>query len=61
MKIIIQTSGVSHSGRPEPASIGRVLRSIVASEGVRGLWKGNGASVLRVVPYAALHFSAYER
>ncbi|QDZ22817.1 mitochondrial carrier protein [Chloropicon primus] len=38
-----------------------VMRSIVTSEGVRGLWKGNGASVLRVVPYAALHFSAYER
>ena len=23
--------------------------------------RGNGASVLRIVPYAALHFTAYER
>ncbi len=23
--------------------------------------RGNGASVLRIVPYAALHFAAYER
>ena len=26
----------------------------------RGLARGNGASVLRIVPYSALHFSAYE-
>ena len=26
----------------------------------RLLHRGNGASVLRIVPYAALHFSAYE-
>lgn len=26
-----------------------------------GLGRGNGASVLRIVPYAAFHFSAYER
>ena len=30
----------------------------VCDEGWRG--RGNGASVLRIVPYSALHFSAYE-
>ena len=38
-----------------------ILRNILRTEGTFGLWKGNGASVLRVIPYAALHFSAYER
>lgn len=75
VKIIIQTSGVLPAaattgvhGSPAPSTatastgnIKRVLRRIVWSEGVKGLWKGNGASVLRVIPYAALHFSAYER
>ncbi|KAJ6814648.1 putative mitochondrial substrate carrier family protein P [Iris pallida] len=30
-------------------------------EGILGFYKGNGASVLRIVPYAALHFMTYEQ
>lgn len=30
------------------------------TEGVLGFYRGNGASVARIVPYAALHFMAYE-
>jgi hypothetical protein len=30
-------------------------------DGIKGFYKGNGASVLRIIPYAALHFMAYER
>ncbi|KAK6912834.1 Mitochondrial substrate/solute carrier [Dillenia turbinata] len=37
------------------------LRKIVKHEGIVGLYKGNGASVLRIVPYAALHFMTYEQ
>ncbi|XP_047322073.1 mitochondrial carrier protein CoAc1 [Impatiens glandulifera] len=37
------------------------MKKIVKHEGVMGFYKGNGASVLRIVPYAALHFMAYEQ
>lgn len=37
------------------------LKKILKHEGVMGFYKGNGASVLRIVPYAALHFMAYEQ
>lgn len=31
------------------------------TEGVLGFYRGNGASVARIVPYAALHYMAYEQ
>jgi hypothetical protein len=34
---------------------------ILKTEGPRGFYKGNGASVMRIVPYAALNFAAYEQ
>lgn len=37
------------------------LKKLFKHEGVRGFYKGNGASVLRIVPYAALHFMTYEQ
>ncbi|CAL5355546.1 unnamed protein product [Camellia sinensis] len=37
------------------------LKKILKNEGVSGFYKGNGASVLRIVPYAALHFMTYEQ
>lgn len=37
------------------------LRFIRKKEGFLGFYKGNGASVIRVVPYAALHFMTYEQ
>ncbi|CAL8463278.1 g2812 [Coccomyxa elongata] len=40
--------------------VGETLRNILETEGPIGLFRGNGASVLRIVPYAALHFGAYE-
>ena len=58
-KILFQTG--SATGTAGSLSTPRVLGLIVRHEGAAGLWKGNAASVLRVVPYAALHFSAYER
>ena len=48
------------TGRMRGQGVGATLHSIAASEGVAGLFKGNGASVLRIVPYSALHFGAYE-
>ncbi|XP_077210585.1 mitochondrial substrate carrier family protein isoform X2 [Tasmannia lanceolata] len=39
----------------------RSLKKLMEHEGVLGFYKGNGASVLRIVPYAALHFMTYEQ
>ncbi|EIE18155.1 mitochondrial carrier, partial [Coccomyxa subellipsoidea C-169] len=54
VKILFQT------GRMRGKGVGETLRNILEKEGVGGLFRGNGASVLRIVPYAALHFGAYE-
>ncbi|GAB2292478.1 Mitochondrial carrier protein CoAc2 [Dionaea muscipula] len=34
---------------------------IAKTEGVLGFYRGNGASVVRIVPYAALHYMTYEQ
>lgn len=57
VKILYQ---IKH-GNFQSMGLFRSLSCIAKSEGLRGLYKGNGASVLRIVPYAALHFSAYEQ
>ncbi|XBI76277.1 hypothetical protein VPH35_069536 [Triticum aestivum] len=36
------------------------FRTIYRTEGPLGFYRGNGASVARIVPYAALHYMAYE-
>lgn len=48
------------TGKLQGASLGPTLRSIYSTEGLPGLFRGNGASVLRIVPYAAVHFWCYE-
>ncbi|CAK7352912.1 unnamed protein product [Dovyalis caffra] len=37
------------------------LKKLLKHEGILGFYKGNGASVIRIVPYAALHFMTYEQ
>ncbi|KAK9800223.1 hypothetical protein WJX73_000291 [Symbiochloris irregularis] len=54
VKILFQT------GRTQATSITGTLAQIYSSEGLQGLFRGNGASVLRIVPYSAFHFGAYE-
>lgn len=43
-------------------SIGLIgsIKKIGKTEGIMGFYRGNGASVARIVPYAALHYMAYE-
>lgn len=53
-KILYQTGRLHHTGMIP------TMRSIVRVEGVKGLFKGNGASVLRIIPYSAIHFGLYE-
>ncbi|XP_051150113.1 mitochondrial carrier protein CoAc2 [Andrographis paniculata] len=56
VKILFQTR------RAEFHSVGLLgsFSKIAKTEGVRGFYRGNGASVARIVPYAALHYMAYE-
>ncbi|XP_077210716.1 mitochondrial substrate carrier family protein [Tasmannia lanceolata] len=57
VKILFQTR------RAEFQSIGLwgSFRKISQTEGILGFYRGNGASVARIVPYAALHYMAYEQ
>ncbi|PKI62044.1 hypothetical protein CRG98_017417 [Punica granatum] len=57
VKILFQTR------RSEFHSIGLLgsIKKIAKTEGVMGFYRGNGASVARIVPYAALHYMAYEQ
>uniref|UniRef100_A0A7N2KR74 Mitochondrial carrier protein n=1 Tax=Quercus lobata TaxID=97700 RepID=A0A7N2KR74_QUELO len=36
------------------------LKKLLKHEGFQGFYKGNGASVIRIIPHAALHFMTYE-
>ncbi|GER25151.1 mitochondrial substrate carrier family protein [Striga asiatica] len=56
IKILFQTR------RAEFHSLGLLgsFSKIAKTEGVLGFYRGNGASVARIVPYAALHYMAYE-
>ncbi|KAF8113986.1 hypothetical protein N665_0043s0058 [Sinapis alba] len=56
IKILFQTR------RDEFKRIGLVgsIKKIGKTEGLMGFYRGNGASVARIVPYAALHYMAYE-
>ncbi|XP_059432372.1 mitochondrial carrier protein CoAc2 isoform X2 [Corylus avellana] len=37
------------------------VKKIARTEGVMGFYRGNGASLARIVPYAALHYMTYEQ
>ncbi|KAL5714519.1 Mitochondrial carrier protein CoAc2 [Ranunculus cassubicifolius] len=56
VKILFQTR------RAEYHSVGLFgsFKKIAKNEGIIGFYRGNGASCVRIVPYAALHYMAYE-
>ncbi|KAL2480257.1 Mitochondrial substrate carrier family protein [Abeliophyllum distichum] len=56
VKILFQTR------RTEFHSLGLLgtFQKIAKTEGLLGFYRGNGASVARIVPYAALHYMTYE-
>ncbi|GLJ22029.1 hypothetical protein SUGI_0412740 [Cryptomeria japonica] len=57
IKILFQTRRGEFQSLGIWKSFGRILQT----EGIGGLYRGNGASVARIVPYAALHFMTYEQ
>lgn len=38
----------------------QALRHTVRTEGLPGLWRGHSATLLRIAPYAGLHYAAHE-
>ncbi|KAK7351283.1 hypothetical protein VNO77_10605 [Canavalia gladiata] len=57
VKIIWQT----RTGGFQSLGVYQSLNKLIKHEGFLGLYRGNGAGVIRIVPYAALHFMTYER
>jgi len=56
-KILLQTRTEGF----QSLGVGQSLKKLLKHEGVKGFYKGNGASVIRIIPYAALHFMTYEQ
>lgn len=57
VKILLQTKNPRYYG----LGVFRTLVKINETEGVQALWKGNGATIIRVFPYAAIQFMSYEK
>lgn len=62
VKILFQTSNpqfAKYSG--SWAGLGRALSDIYAHHGIVGLFRGHSATLLKIYPYAAIKFVAYEQ
>ncbi|KAK7351185.1 hypothetical protein VNO77_10442 [Canavalia gladiata] len=46
--------------RGEKKNIIELIRTIAASQGLRGFWKGNFVNILRTAPFKAVNFCAYD-
>jgi solute carrier family 25 phosphate transporter 23/24/25/41 len=55
-KILFQLQGMSDAKTVKYKGILNTMRTVVTEEGIRGLYKGNGANVVRIVPTYALKF-----
>ena len=58
LKILFQTQGGGMKAKY--TSVTQGLRVIYAEDGVKGLFRGNGSNVLRIVPAVALQFAFYD-
>eukprot|EP00127_Corallochytrium_limacisporum_P003277 Clim_evm126s147 gene=Clim_evmTU126s147 len=57
VKIIFQVGDKPFS----PLGVFRTVRDTYVNEGFRALYKGNGANMVRIMPYAALQFVSHEK
>ena len=55
LKILFQVQDLV-AAKPKYIGITSSLRKIIAEEGWKGLYKGNGTNCVRVFPYSALQF-----
>ncbi|XP_071826350.1 mitochondrial coenzyme A transporter SLC25A42-like [Apostichopus japonicus] len=56
-KILFQTSDMKFSVR----QVVSVLNNVYQKEGILALWRGNSATMVRIIPYAALQYSTHEQ
>ncbi|KAL1356505.1 hypothetical protein HN51_008510 [Arachis hypogaea] len=56
VKILFQTRRAEFHSSGLVGSVSRIAKT----EGFLGFYRGNGASVARIIPYAALHYMSYE-
>ncbi|KAK7245516.1 hypothetical protein RIF29_40362 [Crotalaria pallida] len=56
VKILFQTRRAEFHSTGLLGSASRIAKT----EGILGFYRGNGASVARIIPYAAIHFMSYE-
>lgn len=56
-KILFQTSAMKFSAR----NALRVLIDVYQEHGVMALWRGNSATLARIIPYAAIQYAAHEQ
>ncbi|KAH0536177.1 coenzyme A transporter, partial [Trichoglossum hirsutum] len=62
VKILFQTSNPQfHSYANHPFGVVRAMNIIYHQDGSRGLFRGHSATLLRIFPYAAVKFLAYEQ
>lgn len=62
VKILFQTSNPQFAKYTSSwAGLGRALRDIYGRDGVMGLFRGHSATLLKIYPYAAIKFVAYEQ
>ncbi|KAF2773634.1 mitochondrial carrier [Teratosphaeria nubilosa] len=57
LKILLQVQSTGHS--EYKMSIGKALAKIWREEGFKGMMAGNGTNCIRIVPYSAVQFGAY--
>ncbi|KAI1267159.1 mitochondrial carrier domain-containing protein [Xylariaceae sp. FL1019] len=62
VKILFQTNNPQFAKYTGSwAGLGRALGDIYTQHGVRGLFRGHSATLLKIYPYAAIKFVAYEQ
>ncbi|RYO81989.1 hypothetical protein DL766_007253 [Monosporascus sp. MC13-8B] len=62
VKILFQTSNPQFAKYSSSwTGFGRAVGDIYARDGVRGLFRGHSATLLKIYPYAAIKFVAYEQ
>lgn len=57
---LVRTLLAAQTGRQQQRSVGEVLGGIVRVEGVRGLYRGLGPTLMQVGPSLAVNYAAYE-
>jgi hypothetical protein len=56
IKILYQVTNAHFRLRDIPT----VMRTIIQTEGLAALWKGNGATMIRVFPYSGIQFMVFD-